>query len=222
METVLLIFTGLLIGGVMGMLLANARSAKLVEKLNMRYSELDKCYAIAVADKQRMEQMITDERKEMQERQAAVRDDYSRQLAENKKMMEQQMNMMEERLKNVTTELLKLRSQELQQSNTTQMSAIISPLKETIGEMKKAMESTREQGTKNTASLEKAIENVLSRAAEIGNKADNLANALKNENKTQGNWGEMILTELLEGQGLKRGIHYSVQETLRDDMVMPL
>lgn len=217
METVLLIFTGLLIGGVMGMLLANARSAKLVEKLNMRYSELDKCYAIAVADKQRMEQMITDERKEMQERQAAVRDDYSRQLSENKKMMEQQMNMMEERLKNVTTELLKLRSQELQQSNTTQMSAIISPLKETIGEMKKAMESTREQGTKNTASLEKAIENVLSRAAEIGNKADNLANALKNENKTQGNWGEMILTELLEGQGLKRGIHYSVQETLRDD-----
>ena len=132
-------------------------------------------------------------------------------------MLQQQMRMMEERLKNATTELLKLRSQELQQNNTTQMSAIINPLKETIGEMKKAMESTRDQGTKNTASLEKAIENVLSRAAEIGTKADSLANALKNENKMQGNWGEMILSELLESEGLQKGKHYSVQETLRDE-----
>ena len=43
-----------------------------------------------------------------------------------------------------------------------------------------------------------------------------MASALRNENKVQGNWGELILDELLESQGLKEGIHYEKQVTLRD------
>lgn len=214
---ILLIVIGVVLGIVIGFLVAKARGEQAAEVIKNKYNELDKQYAIALADKQRTEQQAADDRRDMQERQAAARQDYARQLEENNKMMTDRMLMMEERLKNATTELLKLRSQELQQTNTTQMSSIINPLKETIGEMKQAMENTREQGTKNTASLEKAIENVLKRAAEIGLKADNLANALRNENKTQGNWGEMILSELLESQGLKKGVHYTVQETLRDE-----
>lgn len=203
---ILFLILGVAIGATIGWLLAKNRSAAIIESQNAKYNELDKRLAIAVADKEHTERQARTDREEM-----------NRRMAENNAMLEQQMKMMEERLKNATTELLKLRSQELQQSNTTQMSAILNPLKETIGEMKQAMDNTREQGTKNTASLEKAIENVLNRAAEIGNKADSLANALKNENKTQGNWGEMILSELLESEGLKKGIHYSVQETLRDE-----
>lgn len=214
---ILLMVIGVVLGTVIGFLVAKARGEQAAEVIKNKYNELDKQYAIALADKQRTEQQAADDRRDMQERQAAARQDYARQLEENNKMMTDRMLMMEERLKNATTELLKLRSQELQQTNTTQMSSIINPLKETIGEMKQAMENTREQGTKNTASLEKAIENVLKRAAEIGLKADNLANALRNENKTQGNWGEMILSELLESQGLKKGVHYTVQETLRDE-----
>lgn len=205
MEIIFLII-GVAIGATIGWLMAKNRSAAIIESQSAKYNELDKRLAIAVADKEHTERQARTDREEM-----------NRRMTENNAMLEQQMKMMEERLKNATTELLKLRSQELQQSNTTQMSAILNPLKETIGEMKQAMDNTREQGAKNTVSLEKAIENVLNRAAEIGNKADSLANALKNENKTQGNWGEMILSELLESEGLKKGIHYSVQETLRDE-----
>ena len=39
------------------------------------------------------------------------------------------------------------------------------------------------------------------RTREIGAEADKLASALRNENKVQGNWGELILDELLESQG---------------------
>lgn len=238
MEIIFLI-AGVAIGAVIGWLVAKNRGAAVVEALNVRYSDLDKRYAVALADKERTERQAMADTEEMNRRMAAEREELlgrmaaekeesarrmiaekeesARRMAENNEMLQQQMRMMEERLKNATTELLKLRSAELQQNNTTQMSAIINPLKETIGEMKQAMESTRDQGTKNTASLEKAIENVLSRAAEIGSKADSLANALKNESKTQGNWGEMILSELLESEGLQKGKHYSVQETLRDE-----
>ncbi len=62
----------------------------------------------------------------------------------------------------------------------------------------------------------------MKRTASIGDEADKLARALRHENKTQGNWGEIVLGELLESQGLKKGIHYDVQSTLRDKNGKPI
>lgn len=132
------------------------------------------------------------------------------------RQFEEQLRLVREQLQNATQELLKQRVQELSVQNTTQMNAIIRPLKETISDMKTAMDQSRDTHNKNTASLEKAIEEVMKRTVEIGAEADKLAHALRNENKMQGNWGEMILDELLESQGLKEGVHYEKQVTLRD------
>ena len=87
---------------------------------------------------------------------------------------------------------------------------------QTMREMRTAMDNSRDTHNKNTASLEKAIEEVMRRTREIGAEADKLANALRNENKVQGNWGELILDELLQSQGLKEGVHYEKQAVLRD------
>jgi DNA recombination protein RmuC len=46
--------------------------------------------------------------------------------------------------------------------------------------------------------------------------AQNLTMALKGENKTQGNWGEMILENILERSGLRKGEEYFTQETVKD------
>lgn len=132
------------------------------------------------------------------------------------KQFSEQMRLVQEKLQTTTQELLKQREQELATRNTVQMNSIINPLKESITEMKAAMESSRDTHNKNSASLEKAIEEVMKRTMEIGSEADKLASALRNDNKIQGNWGEMVLSELLESQGLKEGIHYEVQTTLRD------
>ncbi|MGL4851616.1 MAG: DNA recombination protein RmuC [Phocaeicola sp.] len=132
------------------------------------------------------------------------------------KQFAEQMRLVQEKLQTTTQELLKQREQELANRNTVQMNSIINPLKESITEMKAAMDSSRDTHTKNSASLEKAIEEVMKRTMEIGSEADKLASALRNDNKFQGNWGEMVLSELLESQGLKEGVHYEVQTTLRD------
>lgn len=128
----------------------------------------------------------------------------------------EQLRLVQEQLQNATREILGQRSRELSQQNTVQMTAIIDPLKESIREMRTAMEDSRDTHNKNTASLEKAIEEVMKRTREIGEEADKLAHALRNESKLQGNWGELILDELLESQGLKEGVHYEKQVTLRD------
>ena len=135
---------------------------------------------------------------------------------ERERHFQEQLRLVEEQLKNATREMLGQRTQELSRQNTEQMSAIINPLKETIGQMRTAMEQSRETHVKNTATLEKAIEDVMRRTVEIGAEADKLASALRNESKVQGNWGELILDELLESQGLKEGVHYEKQVLLRD------
>ncbi len=54
----------------------------------------------------------------------------------------------------------------------------------------------------------------------MGEEARSLTNALKGESKTQGNWGEMVLSRILESSGLRAGEEYLTQATglnLRDD-----
>ncbi len=145
-----------------------------------------------------------------------LRAQMSREAEERERRFGEQLRLVQEQLQNATRELLGQRAQELSRQNTVQMSAIIGPLKESLQEMRAAMDSSRDTQNKNTASLEKAIEEVMKRTREIGAEADKLASALRNENKVQGNWGELILDEILESQGLKEGIHYEKQVTLRD------
>lgn len=130
---------------------------------------------------------------------------------------DKQLKLVREQLQNATQDILRQRTNELTHSNHTQLDAIISPLKETIKDMRTAMDNSRDTHNKNTASLEKAIEEVMKRTGEIGREADKLASALRNENKVQGNWGELILDELLSSQGLTEGVHYEKQVTLRDN-----
>ena len=50
----------------------------------------------------------------------------------------------------------------------------------------------------------------------IGKQADNLATALRSNNKTVGNWGEVVLLNLLEGMGLGEGEDFVKQEAIKD------
>jgi len=53
--------------------------------------------------------------------------------------------------------------------------------------------------------------------SQLSQDALNLTNALKGENKTQGNWGEIVLTRILEESGLREGIEYKTQVSLKSD-----
>lgn len=137
--------------------------------------------------------------------------------AERSRDLQKQLELVKEQLSTTTQEMLRQRTADLHQANAQQMGAIIDPLKETIREMKTSMDSSRDQSNKNTAALGEQIKQMLASAQNIGQKADHLADALRNESKVQGNWGETILSELLQSQGLKEGTHYDVQTALRDD-----
>ena len=127
-----------------------------------------------------------------------------------------QINALKSELKNTTERLLAQREESLVKANNIQLDAVLNPLKNEIEGMRKSMTDNIKSSSENKASLEKAIEELMKRTQDIGNDANNLAKALKNETKTQGNWGELILENILEKSGLTEGEHYEKQTTLRD------
>ena len=84
--------------------------------------------------------------------------------------------------------------------------------------------------TKQRTSLLTEIKNLKELNNQISQDALNLTKALKGENKTQGDWGEMILSSILEQTGLRENKEYSVQgsfiseegKRLRPDVIVHL
>ena len=129
----------------------------------------------------------------------------------------EQIKYLQTELTNTTQKLLDVRSEKLEQTNRTQMSSIIDPLKETISKLEKEMKDTQTQHGNTTTRLEQSIKNLVEKTESIGNRADRLVETLLYQPKSQGDWGELVVKEMLESQGLKEGIHYIYQPTLRDE-----
>ena len=129
----------------------------------------------------------------------------------------EQIKYLQAELTNTTQKLLDVRSEKLEQTNRTQMSSIIDPLKETISKLEKEMKDTQTQHGNTTIRLEQSIKNLVEKTESIGNRADRLVETLLYQPKSQGDWGELVVKEMLESQGLKEGIHYIYQPTLRDE-----
>ena len=144
------------------------------------------------------------------EKNEAIRQQADEKLAE-------QIKFLQAELTNTTQKLLDIRSEKLEQTNRTQMSSIIDPLKETISKLEKEMKNTQTQHGNTTTRLEQSIKNLVEKTESIGTRADRLVETLLYQPKSQGDWGELVVKEMLESQGLKEGIHYVYQPTLRDE-----
>lgn len=118
---------------------------------------------------------------------------------------------------NIANRLLEEKSQKFTQHNQQQLDGILQPLKEKIKSFEDGIERRFLEETKDRISLQKEIEHLRLLNQQLSEDANNLATALKGENKTQGDWGELQLELLLEKAGLMKDIHYQVQSSFKDE-----
>lgn len=107
----------------------------------------------------------------------------------------------------------------LKNSKTSQlhMANILQPFKENIKEFNLKIENYYKDESKERFSLVKEIEKLRLLNTQISQDAINLTNALKGDNKIQGDWGEYILERVLENSGLKKGREYEIQKEFKDE-----
>lgn len=134
-----------------------------------------------------------------------------------KETFAEQSRAQEDRFKALSEEITQRRSRELSETNRSSMDAIITPLKETITKMEKALKESSESDAKREGALREAMDNMMKESKAVGLKADALASALRAKPKLQGNWGEEQLRRLLDLENFTEGVDYETQVTLKGD-----
>ena len=126
------------------------------------------------------------------------------------------LKTMRMQVQTATDNLLKQRQKEFEAQSSTNLGQIVNPLRETIDQMKKAMEDNTLKQTSMSSEMRTSIEHLMRQSQAAQKSAEELTRVFKHGSKVQGDWGETVLDELLEAQGLTRGIHYDTQAVIRD------
>ena len=118
---------------------------------------------------------------------------------------------------NLANRIFEEKGQKITSQNITQLSGLLSPLKERIQHFEQQVEKRYFDDTKERISLIKEIEQLRDLNSRLSQDANNLTNALKGQSKLQGDWGEMQLELLLQKAGLVKDVHFRAQSTFKDD-----
>ena len=167
------------------------------------------------------ERQIETQKSQHQEQMSELKTQHQEQMSELKTQhqgqMAEQMRLIKAEMNAASEKILKERAEQLSTANEQQLSTILNPLRENIRQMREAVEKSDRAQTVTMERLDASIKENLRQAQEVGERADKLAQALTSENKTQGNFGELRLKQLLEEMGLEEGLQFEEQTTLRDE-----
>ncbi|MCH2229952.1 MAG: DNA recombination protein RmuC [Crocinitomicaceae bacterium] len=173
------------------------QKTELQSKVELLHSNLDefKTKSIkAISDKEALERILELEKKTAVDKQ----------------------NELKKQLKLVGKEIVSQGNEALKLESHDQLQQILSPLKEKLDTFEKKVTENNENDIKRFANMETLIKTLSEQHNQMHDTAQNLVNALKGEQKTQGDWGELALERILESSGLERGREYEIQPSFRN------
>lgn len=176
------------------------------------------------------EDIWRNQREEWTERERSIQDKLTLQTAETarleaeKRSLESTLqNQLKEReqletkftkeFENLANRIFDEKSAKFTSQNKISLDAVLTPLRDRILEFQKKVEETHTSSLTETSNLRLELKQLKDTSLRMTQEAENLTKALKNDSKTQGNWGEMILETILEGSGLMKGREYDVQKS---------
>ena len=137
--------------------------------------------------------------------------------AEQKKEMQALQKKFGEEFENLAQRIFEQKSEKFTHENKKNISHILDPLKEKLNSFENKIEKTNVDFLKGHSQLGEQLRHLNEQNLKISEEANNLTKALKGDNKTQGNWGEMILEKVLQKSGLQKGREYDIQQYFKDE-----
>lgn len=137
---------------------------------------------------------------ELDEREAS----HARELAN----FEKQKASLSEQFKLLSNEILEAKAQALQESSKLNLSAVMTPFQQSIETFKREVQEIHHRETTQQGELRKELEQLKALNQQITAEAHELSTALRGQKKLQGNWGELVLENVLDRSGLQLGKDY--------------
>ena len=189
---VLWVLLGLVIGVVIGYLFGRVKSGS---EMNSGYPEL-------LANKRVLEEKLSSQQQQ-----------YESQL----KLLQDAKQMLTQEFENLANRIFDEKQTKFSAQSKEALEVSLSPLRRDIGDFRKQVESVYDKENADRNKLVGQISELQKQTMQISADAVSLANALRGDNKAQGNWGELVLEKLLEDSGLTNGREYDTQVALKDE-----
>lgn len=140
-----------------------------------------------------------------------------RSVADKVRSQEQMEKALREQFRALAGDVLGEQSRRFKEENRESMDIILKPFKDNIREFRERVEKIHSQQAEQSGALKNELERLMELNRQVTAETTNLTNALKGNSKVQGDWGEMILAQLLENSGLREGDNYELQYNVKDE-----
>ena len=189
---VLWVLLGLAIGLVIGYLFGRSKSG----------SEMNSAYPELLANTRVLEEKLSSQQQQ-----------YESQL----KLLQDTKQVLTKEFENLANRIFDEKQTKFSAQSKEALEVSLSPLRRDIGDFRKQVESVYDKENADRNKLVGQISELQKQTMQISADAVSLANALRGDNKAQGNWGEFVLEKLLEDSGLTNGREYDTQVALKDE-----
>ena len=146
-----------------------------------------------------------------------LKDDKTDDSQQRQDEIHQMKEMLTLEFKNLANEIFEEKTKKITEVNKENLSNILDPLKENIARFERKVESTNKDAVEFNAILKSEINHLKNETLKMRDDANNLANALRGESKTQGDWGEQQMETILNAAGLEKNIHYEKEKNLKNE-----
>lgn len=167
------------------------------------------------------------EYKTLQQEFSQLRSDHESQLAsftQERKAFEEKLVLLKDaekhlntQFENIANKIFEQKATKFTQTSELGINQLLSPLKTQIDEFKRQITDQYIKEGQERASLKTEILGLKELNQQITQEASALTNALKGDNKQQGNWGEVVLSRILSESGLREGHEYEVEKHLTNE-----
>ena len=167
---------------------------------------------------QELYQILVNEKSDLELQYAVLKTKYEGEIESSSEKIKILQNAKEElslEFKELSNKIFEDKAKQFSTSNKEQLQLLLQPFREQISNFSKEAREQFAVELKERHLLKNELSTLKQMNQQLSKEANNLTNALKYENKTQGNWGEIVLENILEQSGLRKGVEYILQATLK-------
>jgi len=132
---------------------------------------------------------------------------------------------MSEKFELLASRIFDEKTAKFQDQSIQNLTFLLDPFKERLKDFEKKVEESYSTERTERGSLRGELSKLIELNLKMSTEAESLTRALRGDNKTQGAWGELVLENILEKSGLRKGEEYTVQATdfsLRNEDGQPI
>ncbi|MDY7219054.1 DNA recombination protein RmuC [Denitrificimonas sp. JX-1] len=130
-------------------------------------------------------------------------------LLEQQQLLKENREQLKLEFEQLAVQIFEARGQALTQSSQQSLEAMLRPFREQIDGFRRKVEDIHHKDAQQQAALQQQLLHLKELNQQMTQEAHELSTALRGQKKTQGNWGELVLENVLERAGLQVGVDFA-------------